>query len=309
MNAPERRDVAFFGLGNMGLPMARNLAAAGWTVRGYDPVPAAADAAREAGIDVVGDPAEAAGGAGIVITMLPAGQHVLAAYAEGAGIIGTVDPGTLLIDCSTIDIADARGAHQLAEAAGLRSVDAPVSGGVVGAVGATLTFMVGGTDEAVVAADQVLSDMGRRVVRCGGPGAGQSAKVCNNMILAASMIAVSEAFVLGESLGLDHQALFDVVSTASGQCWSITTNCPVPGPVPTSPANRDFQGGFAAKLMAKDLRLAISAASAGGVDAAIGRHALDIYEELESESPDLDFSVVIERIRRRSTTTGGTTTS
>ena len=278
-------------------------------MRGYDPVPAAVDAAREAGIDVTAEPADAAAGAGVVITMLPAGQHVLAAYGVGAGIIGTVDPGTLLVDCSTIDIADARGAHQLAEAAGMPSVDAPVSGGVVGAVGATLTFMVGGTDDAFAAAEPILSAMGRRVVRCGGPGAGQSAKVCNNMILAASMIAVSEAFVLAESLGLDHQALFDVVSTASGQCWSISTNCPVPGPVPTSPANRDFQGGFATKLMAKDLRLAISAATAGGVDAALGRHALSIYEELESEVPDLDFSVVIDRIRQRSDATGGTATA
>ena len=306
MNGDGTPTVAFLGLGNMGLPMAANLAAAGYTVHGYDPVPAAVAAARAAGIDVAAAAAEATADARVVITMLPSGGHVLDAYGTGAGIVGTVAAGTLLIDCSTIDVNDARAAHVVAAAAGLRAVDAPVSGGVVGATAGTLTFMVGGDDEAVARARAVLEVMGRRIVHCGEPGAGQAAKMCNNMILAASMIAVSEAFVLAESLGLDHQALFDVVSTSSGQCWAVTTNCPVPGPVPTSPANRDFQGGFATALMAKDLRLAAAAAEHGAGDIAVGRHALAIYEELAATTPDRDFSVVIDAIRRRSRPSEGT---
>jgi 3-hydroxyisobutyrate dehydrogenase len=247
-------------------------------------------------------------GADVVITMLPSGGHVLDAYRPGAGIIGTVGPDTLLIDCSTIDVADARAAHDHAAAAGLPAVDAPVSGGVVGATAASLTFMVGGAADAVARAQPLLAAMGKRVVHCGDPGAGQAAKVCNNMILAASMIAVGEAFVLAESLGLDHQALFDVVSTSSGQCWAVSANCPVPGPVPTSPANRGFAGGFATKLMAKDLRLAAAAAEQGDVDIALGRHALAIYEELAAELPDRDFSVVIDAVRRRSGNAERTTT-
>jgi 3-hydroxyisobutyrate dehydrogenase len=306
MNANGQPTIAFLGLGNMGLPMAANLTSAGYAVHGYDPVPAAADAAREAGVAVVGTPADATFNADVVITMLPSGRHVLDAYQPGAGIFGTVGDGTLLIDCSTIDVSDARAAHQLAVAAGLPAVDAPVSGGVVGATAATLTFMVGGVPGAVSRAEPVLAHMGKRVVHCGAPGAGQAAKVCNNMILAASMIAVGEAFVLAESLGLDHQALFDVVSTSSGQCWAVTANCPVPGPVPTSPANREFRGGFATTLMAKDLRLAAAAAEDGGVDIALGRHALAIYEALAEATPDRDFSVVIEAIRQRSATPEGT---
>jgi 3-hydroxyisobutyrate dehydrogenase len=306
MNADSTPSIAFLGLGNMGLPMATNLMKAGYSVKGYDPVAKAADAARAAGITIAATPAEAAAGAGALITMLPSGAHVLDAYRSGAGIIGTVGPGTLLIDCSTIDVTHARAAHGLAADAGLPAVDAPVSGGVVGATAATLTFMVGGDAAAVARAGPLLAAMGQRVVHCGDPGAGQAAKVCNNMILAASMIAVSEAFVLAESLGLDHQALFDVVSTSSGQCWAVSTNCPVPGPVPASPANRDFQGGFAATLMRKDLRLAAAAAEHGNVDIALGRQALAIYEELAETAPGRDFSVVIEAIRRRSQGTGGT---
>jgi 3-hydroxyisobutyrate dehydrogenase len=292
--------IAFFGLGNMGLPMATNLQVAGHEVRGFDPVPAAVEAATAAGISIAGTPAEACAGAEVVITMLPSGQHVLSAYEDGAGIIGTVEPGTLLIDCSTIDVADSRAAHGLAAAAGLVSVDAPVSGGVVGATQATLTFMAGGTDEAVDLAEPVLESMGKRILRCGDPSAGQAAKMCNNMLLAISMIGVSEAFVLGETLGLDHQALFDVISTSSGYCWAANVNCPVPGPVPTSPANRDFAGGFATALMTKDLRLANGAAAQAGVDVALGKHALDIYEALNEQIPDRDFSVVINAIRERS---------
>jgi 3-hydroxyisobutyrate dehydrogenase len=300
------RSVAFFGLGNMGLPMATNLLAAEYEVRGYDPVPAAVNSARAAGLEVAATPAEAAGGADAVITMLPSGRHVLDAYQSGAGIFGTVAQGTLVVDCSTIDIADARAAHELAADAGLRSLDAPVSGGVVGATAGTLTFMVGGAPEALDAASPMLAAMGKRTVHCGEAGAGQAAKLCNNMILAASMIAVAEAFVLADSLGLSDQALYDVVSTSSGQCWAISTNCPVPGPVPTSPANRDFQGGFATSLMVKDLRLAASAAAGGAVDIALGRTALAIYEDLITATPDRDFSVVIDAIRRRSGAGEGT---
>lgn len=292
--------IAFFGLGNMGLPMARNLAAAGFTVRGYDPAPAAVESARNAGLELADRSAEASRQASVVITMLPSGKHVLDLYQPGAGIVGTVPRGSLLIDCSTIDVADARAAHELATAAGLLAIDAPVSGGVVGATDATLTFMVGGDDVAASRAEPILGAMGKRIVRCGEPGAGQAAKLCNNLILASSMIAVSEAFVLGESLGLDHQALFDVVSTSSGQCWAINTNCPVAGPVPSSPANRDFAGGFSTQLMVKDLRLAAAAGKYGEVDLPLGRLALAIYEELATTRPDRDFSVVIEAIRERS---------
>jgi 3-hydroxyisobutyrate dehydrogenase len=305
MTPADGQSIAFFGLGNMGLPMAANLRAAGYTVRGYDPVPSAAGSARATGLEVATTPAEAAAGAHAVITMLPSGRHVLDAYESGAGIIGTVDEGTLVIDCSTIDIADARAAHALAAAAGLCSLDAPVSGGVVGATAGTLTFMVGGGPEALDVAEPILAAMGKRTVYCGEDGAGQAAKVCNNMILATSMIAVAEAFVLAESLGLSDQALYDVVSTSSGQCWALTTNCPVPGPVPASPANRDFQGGFATALMRKDLRLAASAASQGAVDIALGRTALAIYEDLATSAPDRDFSAVIEAIRQHSGTTEG----
>ena len=305
MSPKEVRTVAFLGLGNMGLPMATNLVAAGFRVRGYDPVPAAVEAAQTAEVDVAVSPTEAAEGADVVITMLPSGRHVLDAYQPGAGIIGSVAKDTLVIDCSTIDIADARAAHELAADAGLRSLDAPVSGGVVGATAGTLTFMVGGSPEALETAGAILAVMGKRTVHCGEAGAGQAAKVCNNMILATSMIAVAEAFVLADSLGLSDQALYDVVSTSSGQCWAVTANCPVPGPVPTSPANREFQGGFATSLMLKDLRLAASAASVGAVDIAMGRTALAIYEELVTTTPDRDFSVVIEAIRRHSATTEG----
>jgi 3-hydroxyisobutyrate dehydrogenase len=296
----DSQTVAFFGLGNMGLPMASNLVKAGLRVRGYDPVDSTHEAGRRAGLAIAQTPGEASDGANVVITMLPSGRHVLDVYEREAGIVDVVDPGTLLIDCSTIDIDDARRAHELATHAGLKSLDAPVSGGVVGAAAGTLTFMVGGGDEAFAAAQPMFNIMGKRAVHCGTDGAGQAAKLCNNMILATSMIAVSEAFVLAEFLGLSHEALFDVVSTSSGQCWAVSANCPVPGPVPTSPANRDFRGGFVAALMTKDLRLAVSAADRGRVDAALGRHALSVYEDLSRTRGDRDFSVVIEAIRERS---------
>ncbi|WP_197370463.1 3-hydroxyisobutyrate dehydrogenase, partial [Streptomyces clavuligerus] len=229
------RTVAFLGLGHMGGPMAANLVTAGHRVRGYDLLAPALDAAVATGVRAARSATEAVTGADVVITMLPAGRHVLGLYEE---ILPAARPGTLLVDCSTIDVADAREAHRRAVTAGMRALDAPVSGGVVGAEAATLTFMAGGGEAEFTEARPLLAAMGKKAVHCGGAGAGQAAKICNNMILGVSMIAVSEAFVLGESLGLSHQALYDVASTASGQCWALTVNCPVPGPVPASPANR-----------------------------------------------------------------------
>ncbi|MEU9710965.1 3-hydroxyisobutyrate dehydrogenase [Streptomyces sp. NPDC047967] len=289
--------VAFIGLGHMGGPMAANLAAAGHRVLGFDLVPEALATAAAAGVETADSARAAAAGADVVITMLPAGRHVLALY-EDEGLLAAARPGTLFIDCSTIDVADARTAHDAAAAAGHRALDAPVSGGVVGAEAATLTFMAGGAEAEFAEAEPLLAIMGKRVVHCGGPGAGQAAKICNNMILGISMIAVSEAFVLGESLGLSHQALYDVASTASGQCWALTTNCPVPGPVPASPANRDYCPGFAAPLMAKDLQLAANALRAGGIDAGLGLRAAEMYAAFaEGTGAAQDFSGIVHVLR------------
>ena len=221
--------IAFIGLGNMGGPMAANLVKAGHGVVGFDLAPASIEQAKADGVSTADSAIAAVSDADIVITMLPAGKHVLSVWSE---ILDSVKPGALVIDCSTIDVESARKAHAMAEAKGLLSLDAPVSGGVGGAKGATLTFMAGGSKAAFTRAEPILSQMGKRVVHCGEAGAGQAAKICNNMILGISMIGVAEAFVLAEKLGLSHQALFDVASTASGQCWSLTTYCPVPGPVP-----------------------------------------------------------------------------
>ncbi|MER5908597.1 3-hydroxyisobutyrate dehydrogenase [Streptomyces mirabilis] len=292
------RTVAFIGLGHMGGPMAANLVKAGHRVRGYDLSPASLKAAADAGVEPAASATEAVAGAEVVITMLPAGRHVLELYED---IVGAARPGTLFVDCSTIDVADARTAHDRAVSAGVRALDAPVSGGVVGAEAASLTFMAGGGEGEYAEAETLLAAMGRKVVHCGGAGAGQAAKICNNMILGISMIAVSEAFVLGESLGLSHQALYDVASTASGQCWSLTVNCPVPGPVPTSPANRDYRPGFAAPLMAKDLGLAADAARAGGVRAELGLCAAELYAAYaEGAGTAEDFSGIVRTIRDQS---------
>jgi 3-hydroxyisobutyrate dehydrogenase len=288
--------IAFLGLGHMGLPMAKNLVAAGHEVHGFDLVPAAIAAAGEAGIPIAANGADAVADADVVITMFPAGTHVIDAYR--GELLAAARPGTLFIESSTIAVDEARTAHALAIAAGHRNIDAPVSGGVVGAENGTLAFMVGGEDDDVAAALPLLEVMGKRIVHCGGPGLGQAAKVCNNMVLAVSQIAVAEAFVLGERLGLEHQALFDVVSQASGQCWSITTNCPVPGPVPTSPANRDYQPGFAGALMAKDLGLALQAIEQTATDARMGRLAQQIYAAFAAgEGGARDFSGIITDIR------------
>jgi 3-hydroxyisobutyrate dehydrogenase len=297
--------IAFLGLGHMGGPMAANLVKAGHRVLGYDLVAAALEAATSAGVEVVASGQDAVASADVVITMFPAGRHVLEAYRgsdEDPGLLAVAKSGTLFIDSSTIAVDEAQEAHALAEAAGHRSLDAPVSGGVVGAENATLAFMVGGSEKDFAEALPLLEAMGRRIVHCGGPGLGQAAKVCNNMILGISQIAVAEAFVLGERLGLTHQALFDVASNASGQCWALTTNCPVPGPVPTSPANRDYQPGFAGALMSKDLGLAEQAIDLTGVDARLGRLAREIYQDFAAgEGAAQDFSGIIHTVRARST--------
>jgi 3-hydroxyisobutyrate dehydrogenase len=288
-------NVAFIGLGNMGGPMAANLVKAGHKVTGFDLVPASRDAAKADGVSIAGSAVDSVKGADVVITMLPAGKHVVSVWAE---VLPAVASGSLMIDCSTIDVDSARQAHALATKSSLASVDAPVSGGVGGAKAATLTFMAGGEAKAFAVAQPVLEAMGKKIVHCGEAGAGQAAKICNNMILGISMIGVSEAFALAEKLGLSHQALFDVASTSSGQCWSLTSYCPVPGPVPASPANNDYRPGFAAALMLKDLRLSQEAAKASGAATPLGAHAEEIYSAFEKAGHGgVDFSGIIRHLR------------
>ncbi len=282
--------ILFAGLGNMGLPMAINLARSGFTVTGFDIAASAMAAFSEHGT-LATSVAEAAGQADVVITMLPAGRHVADIYLGDAGILAHAAPGALLIDCSTIDVDTARQVGAAAATHGLDMLDAPVSGGVGGATAATLTFMVGGPATAFERARIVLAAMGKTIVHTGDSGAGQAAKICNNMILGISMIAVGEAFALADKLGLDHQKLFDVASTSSGQCWALTSYCPVPGPVPTSPANRDWQPGFASALMLKDLSLAQQAATATGAATPLGAEAARVYAGMvESGDGGRDFS-------------------
>lgn len=288
--------IGFLGLGHMGLPMAINLHRAGYKLKGFDVVPAAVQAAQEAGIETVDTQEDAAVDVDVVLTMFPSGKHVLEAYEKH--LLQSAKPNTLFLECSTIDVTQARQAAELAVAAGHRSADAPVSGGVVGAEAGSLTFMLGAQDEDLAEITALLEHMGKRIVHCGGYGAGQAAKVCNNMLLGISMIGAAEAFVLGERLGLEHQALYDVISSASGQCWAVTTNCPVPGPVPTSPANRDYQPGFAAALMAKDLGLATSALEHTTTDAQLGALAASLYRKFSDEgNAGTDFSGIINAIR------------
>ena len=287
--------IAFIGLGHMGNPMAANLVKAGHTVLGFDLVPENLTTAKGNGVTAAGSAEEAVAEADVVITMLPAGKHVLSVYEA---VAARARKGALFIDSSTIDVESARKAHDIAKANGLMSVDAPVSGGIGGAAAGTLTFMVGGTEEAFAKAEPVLKPMAGRIVHCGDAGNGQAAKICNNMILGISMIGVSEAFTLAEKLGLSHKALFDVASTSSGQCWSLTTYCPVPGPVPTSPANNDYKPGFAAALMLKDLKLSQEAAKSVGAATPLGAHAEAIYTAFGAAGHEgSDFSGIINYLR------------
>ena len=290
--------IGFIGLGNMGGPMAGNLVKKGHAVAGFDLVGEFVARARERGVTAASSASDAVKDADVVVTMLPAGRHVLEVYGA---VLGAAKPGTLFIDSSTIDVASARTAHDLAAQAGMRSLDAPVSGGVGGAEAATLTFMAGGSADAFDGAKSVLEAMGRKIVHCGGAGAGQAAKICNNMILGISMIGVSEAFVLAEKLGLSHQALFDVASTSSGQCWSLTSYCPVPGPVPASPANNAYKPGFASALMVKDLKLAQEAAASVGASTPLGALAAQLYGLHNAWGEGgTDFSGIIHLIRGKS---------
>ncbi|OBI17384.1 3-hydroxyisobutyrate dehydrogenase [Mycobacterium sp. E2497] len=286
--------IAFLGLGNMGGPMSANLVAAGHTVRGFDPVPAAVAAAAGNGVTTFDTATDAVTGADVVITMLPNGDLVKRCYAE---VLPAAQSGALFIDSSTISVNDAREVHALAESHGVSQLDAPVSGGVKGAVAGTLAFMVGGDEAALERARPVLEPMAGKVIHCGAAGAGQAAKVCNNMVLAVQQIAIGEAFVLAEKLGLPAQSLFDVITGATGNCWAVHTNCPVPGPVPTSPANNDFKPGFATALMNKDLGLAMDAVNSTGSTAPLGRHAAEIYAKFATDHADKDFSAVIEMLR------------
>jgi 3-hydroxyisobutyrate dehydrogenase len=284
--------IAFIGLGNMGGPMAANLAKAQHQVMAFDLSSSAVDAAVDKGAKKAASAAEAVKGAEIVVTMLPAGKHVREVYEKD--VLPNVAKGTLLIDCSTIDVESARHVGALAHKAGLEMIDAPVSGGVGGATAGTLTFMVGGSEQAFAKAKPVLEKMGKNIVHAGASGNGQAAKICNNMILGVSMIAVSEGFMLAKRLGLDAQKLFDVASTASGQCWSLTNYCPVPGPVPASPANRDYQAGFTAAMMLKDLMLAQQAANAAGASTPLGAEAAQLFNLfVNSGNGAKDFSGII----------------
>jgi 3-hydroxyisobutyrate dehydrogenase len=290
--------VGFIGLGNMGMPMAQNLLKAAHEVTGFDLNVDATERLAASGGSTANSIADACKAAEVVITMLPAGEHVREVYLGGGGVLATVGAGTLLIDSSTIDVATAREVAQAARDKGLAMVDAPVSGGVAGAEAASLTFMVGGDDAAFERARPVLETMGKTIVHAGGPGNGQAAKICNNMILGASMIVVSEAFLLAEKLGLDAQKLFDISSKSSGQCWSMTSYCPVPGPVPTSPANRDYKAGFSAAMMLKDLKLAQAAARATRATTPLGAGAAAVYERfVESADSGVDFSGIIRYLR------------
>jgi 3-hydroxyisobutyrate dehydrogenase len=282
----------------MGLPMALNLIKAGHDVTGYDLFPASVEKLKAGGGTAAANTGDLAESSEVIITMLPAGKDVREVYLADSGIITKAMPGTLLIDSSTIDVESARAAAAAAEKKGLPMLDAPVSGGVGGAQAGALTFMVGGSDAAFRQAEPLLSAMGKNVVHAGAAGAGQAAKICNNMILGISMIAVSEAFVLAEKLGLDAQKLFDIAAKSSGQCWSLTTYCPVPGPVPTSPANRDYQAGFTAAMMLKDLKLAQDAARTSGASTPLGASASSIYSLYVGQGEGgRDFSGVINFLR------------
>jgi 3-hydroxyisobutyrate dehydrogenase len=287
--------IAFIGLGHMGGGMAPNLAKAGHEVRAFDLVPEAVEKAREGGCLAAASARDAVKDADVVITMLPAAKHVRAVFQDD--VAPNAKPGALLIDCSTIDVASAREVGEAMQAKGFDFVDAPVSGGIAAAAGGSLTFMVGGTDEAFAKAQPILDPMAKAVIHAGGPGAGQAAKICNNMILGATMAVTCEAFVLAQKLGLDPQVFFDISSQASGQSWSMTSYAPVPGVGPKTPADNDYEGGFAAALMLKDLKLALEAAEQVGVDVEMGEEAEELYEEfVEKGGGTKDFSGIIKMI-------------
>ncbi|MGH6946856.1 MAG: 3-hydroxyisobutyrate dehydrogenase [Kiloniellales bacterium] len=290
--------IGFIGLGNMGGPMARNLVKAGHAVAGFDLVLAAAKSAADAGVTIAKTALAAVKGAEAVVTMLPAGQQVREVYLGKDGLIAAAGKDALLIDCSTIDVASARAVHQATAGAGLHHLDAPVSGGVAGADAATLTFMVGGSEAAFARGKSLLEKMGRKIVHAGGPGNGQVAKACNNMILGVSMIAIAEAFTLAEKLGLDPRKLFEISSAASGSCWAMLNHNPVPGLVETAAANRDYQPGFAAAMMLKDLKLAQGAAADAGVGTPLGAEAAALYGLFVGAGKGgLDYSAIIKLIR------------
>jgi 3-hydroxyisobutyrate dehydrogenase len=278
----------------MGGPMAANLVAAGHTVHGFDPLPPLKAAAADKGAQVFDSGAAAVAGADVVMTSLPSGDIVKGCYAE---VLPAAREGTLFIDTSTISVDDARDVNRQATERGFAQLDAPVSGGVKGATAGTLAFMVGGDEAAVERARPVLEPLAGKIIHCGASGTGQAAKLCNNMVLAVQQIAVGEAFVLAEKLGLSAQSLFDVITGATGNCWAVHTNCPVPGPVPTSPANNDFKPGFATALMNKDLGLAMDAVNSTGATAPLGSHAAEIYAKFAADHADKDFSAVIEMLR------------
>ncbi len=283
--------IAFIGLGNMGGGMAVNLVRAGHDVRAFDLSEPALAAAREAGCATFATAREACQGAEAVVSMLPNGAIVKQVYWDD--VIGHAPEGAIMMDCSTIDVATAREVITVTEAHGYQMVDAPVSGGIAAAAGGTLTFMVGGSDEAFARAQPILAAMGKAVIHAGGPGTGQAAKICNNMLLAIQMIGTCEAFAMAQKLGLDAQTFYDIASVSSGQCWSMTSYCPVPGVGPVTPADRGYEGGFAAGLMLKDLRLAMEAAAGAGAKVALGDHARAIYEEFAKDNAATDFSGII----------------
>ncbi|WP_428684692.1 3-hydroxyisobutyrate dehydrogenase [Sphingopyxis sp.] len=288
--------IAFIGLGNMGGGMAANLAKAGHEVRAFDLSEEALARAVEAGCTRAASAAEAVTGAEAVVTMLPAGKHVASVYE--ADVFPNAALGTLLLDCSTIDVATARSNIEAATANGLVAVDAPVSGGIAAANAGTLTFMVGGTEEGFARAEPILARMGKAVIHAGDAGAGQGAKICNNMLLGASMVATCETLALAQKLGLDPQKFFDIASVSSGQCWSLTSYAPLPGVGPTTPADNNYKGGFAAALMLKDLRLAMEAAASVDADVPMGTKARELYEAfVEADKDGRDFSAIIKTLQ------------
>ncbi|MXO61039.1 3-hydroxyisobutyrate dehydrogenase [Altererythrobacter salegens] len=287
--------IAFIGLGNMGGGMAANLVKEGHAVRAFDLANEALDAARNNGCETFASVREAVEGVDAVVSMLPNGGIVKSVFTSD--VIGTAPTDAILIDCSTIDVATAREVEQLAADAGYAMVDAPVSGGIAAANAGTLTFMVGGSDEGFERAKAVLEGMGKAVIHAGGAGAGQAAKICNNMMLGIHMIGTCEAFTMAQRLGLDPKVFYDIASVSSGQSWSVTSYCPLPGVGPTTPADNGYKGGFAAGLMLKDLRLAMEAAETAGVDAQMGRHARELYEAFDAAgNGGRDFSAIIETL-------------